>query len=130
VKADSFQRFVLDQLELGGLRGVVCRAMFGGHGLYRRDAFFGILHKGRLYFKTDESTRAGYLKRGMTPFRPNARQTIRTYYEVPIDIVEDSEQLIAWAEGAIKAGRRAARRRPAARGGRRRPGPERAPGLM
>lgn len=106
-RQESFTEFVLDQLR--GLSGLGCRAMFGGHGLYRRDAFFGILHRGRLYFKTDESTRAAYLERGMNPFRPNAQQTIRTYYEVPVDIVEDSEQLITWAERAIKAGRRSAR---------------------
>jgi len=48
---DSFKDYVVDQLrELGN---VDCRAMFGGYGLYRSDNFFGILHKGRLYFKTN-----------------------------------------------------------------------------
>lgn len=99
-KADSFKDFILDQL--AGLRGVACRAMFGGYGLYRRETFFGIVHKGRLYFKTDEASRTAYRELGMKPFRPNGKQTLTTYYEVPVDIVEDQEQLCEWA---AKAGR-------------------------
>lgn len=99
-KTDSFKDFVLDQLD--GLRGVTCRAMFGGYGLYHGDVFFGIIHKGRLYFKTDETSRIAYRERGRQPFRPNARQTLKTYYEVPVDVVEDAEQLVAWAAQAAR----------------------------
>jgi len=95
VNQDSFRDFVLDQLR--ELRGVTCRAMFGGYGLYQSDAFFGIIHKGRLYFKTDERTHAVYLKKGMKPFRPNAKQTLKSFYEVPVDVIEDPDQLTTWA---------------------------------
>jgi DNA transformation protein len=99
VKTDSFKDFVLDQLD--GLRGLACQSMFGGYGLYRRDVFFGIIHKGRLYFKTGDASRARYRERGMKPFRPNARQTLKTYSEVPVDIVEDRDQLVEWAERSV-----------------------------
>ena len=33
MKEDSFKDFVLDQLS--DLRGVTCRAMFGGYGVYQ-----------------------------------------------------------------------------------------------
>jgi DNA transformation protein len=95
---DGFKDFVLDQLS--GLRGATARAMFGGYGLYRGETFFGIIHKGRLYFKTDERTRPAYVEHGMKPFRPNRKQTLKTYYEVPVEIVEDAEQLTAWAKQA------------------------------
>jgi DNA transformation protein len=98
---DSFKGFVLDQLS--GLRGVTCRAMFGGHGLYRGEIFFGILHKSRLYFKTDDRTRTAYRERGMKPFRPNAKQTLKSYYEVPIEIIEDQDQLVEWAERSVRS---------------------------
>ena len=101
LKNDSFKDFVLDQLD--GLRGVTCRSMFGGYGLYRGEVFFGIIHKGRLYFKTDETSRAAYRERGMKPFRPNAKQTLKTYYEVPIEIIEDQEQLAQWAMQAARS---------------------------
>lgn len=96
----SFVRFVLDQLDD---LGVEARAMFGGHGLYAGDVFFGIVHQGRLYFKTDEASRPAYEERGMEPFRPNERQTLTTYYEVPADVLEDDEQLVAWARTAMEA---------------------------
>ena len=35
---DGFKEFVLDQLT--DLRGMTCRAMFGGYGLYREGVFF------------------------------------------------------------------------------------------
>jgi DNA transformation protein len=99
VRNDSFKDFVLDQLS--DLRGVSCRAMFGGYGLYQGEVFFGIIHKGRLYFKIDQRTRPDYTAKGMKPFKPNAKQTLRTYYEVPVDIMEDAEQLSTWAGRAI-----------------------------
>lgn len=98
MKQDSFKDFVVDQLS--NLRGATCRSMFGGYGLYHGEKFFGIIHKSRLYFKTTAATLPMYLERGMKPFRPNARMTLKTYYEVPVDVIEDAEQLTAWAEQA------------------------------
>jgi TfoX/Sxy family transcriptional regulator of competence genes len=72
MKSDSFKDFVVGQLN--GLGGVGRRAMFGGFGLYQKDLFFGMIYKGRLYFKTDKSSRGAYLKRGMKPFRPRPKQ--------------------------------------------------------
>jgi len=36
----------------------------------------------------------------MHPFRPGAKQTLRQYYEVPVDILEDPQELAAWARYA------------------------------
>jgi DNA transformation protein len=100
LKSDGFKDFVLDQL--ADLRGVTCRAMFGGYGLYRRGKFFGIIHKGRLYFKVSQASIADYKQQGMKPFRPNAKQTLKSFYEVPPDILEDIERLTTWAEQAAR----------------------------
>ena len=99
-KDDSFKDFVLDQLQ--ELDDVEARRMFGGFGLYQDETFFGIIHRGRLYFKIDESTVGEYRKRKMKPFRPNAKQTLKSYYQVPVDIIEDADQLCRWAETAIR----------------------------
>lgn len=99
MRADSFKDFVLDQL--GQIPQLRCNAMFGGHGLYQRDTFFGIIHKGRLYLKTTGVTQPDYASRGMQPFRPNRKQRLTHYYEVPVDILEDAEQLKVWAHRAI-----------------------------
>ena len=101
MKDESFRDLVLDQLQ--SLEDLGCRAMFGGYGLYQDDIFFGILYKGRLYFKTDETTVTAYKKLGMKPFRPNAKQTLKSYYQVPVDILEDHDQLADWAQKAIRS---------------------------
>ena len=96
---ETFRDFVLDQLQLLG--EVDCRRMFGSYGLYHDGVFFGILSQGRLYFKTSAVTRGIYVQRGMQPFRPNLRQTLKSYYEVPVDVLEDHEQLTVWARQAV-----------------------------
>lgn len=100
---ESFKDFVLDQLS--ALPELRAKAMFGGHGLYQADRFFGILMDGRLYFKTDEQTRAAYVDRGMEPFvYEKARQTMTIhYFEVPPDVLENREDLVAWANRAVQA---------------------------
>ncbi len=97
---ESFKDHVLDQL-----RGIQpeCRGMFGGFGLYANRKFFGIIFKGRLYFKTTEQTRAAYLERGMKHFRPNDRQQLFSYLEVPADILEETDTLTRWANEAIQS---------------------------
>ena len=71
--------------------------MFGGYGLALHGRFFGIIHKGRLYFRTDQATAPLYRSHHMKPFKPNATQTLKNYYEVPVDIIESAEQLVEWA---------------------------------
>jgi DNA transformation protein len=99
-KDESFKDFVLDQLL--GLDGVEARRMFGGYGLYQAETFFGIVHRGRIYFKIDGTTVKEYHKRRMKPFRPNAKQTLKSYYQVPPEIIEDADQIAEWARQAIR----------------------------
>ncbi|HBH80428.1 MAG TPA: competence protein TfoX [Nitrospira sp.] len=99
-KNDGFKDFVLDQLT--DLRSLTARAMFGGYGLYHRSTFFGIIHNGRLYFKVTTSTLSRHTDHGMKPFRPNTKQTLKSFYEVPIDILEDAEALTQWATDAAE----------------------------
>jgi len=58
--------------------------------------------RSRLYFKTGPLTRRDYVAKGMGPFKPNARQTLKSYYEVPADVLEDAETLRAWALKACR----------------------------
>lgn len=95
----GFKDFVLDQLT--DLRGITCRAMFGGYGLSCGKKFFGIVHKDRLYFKVTPGTAEAYKQQGMNPFRPTSKMTLKTYYEVPPDVIEDPELLVQWAKTAL-----------------------------
>ena len=103
---DSFKEFVLDQL--GALPDVRARAMFGAHGLYSGGRFFGILDEGRLFFKTDAQSQANYIAHGMGPFTYEIKGHVMTmsYHEVPPDVLENREELVAWANRAIEVAAR------------------------
>lgn len=100
-KGDSFEDFVIEQLERLG--GIAVRAMFGCRGIYSHGKFFAIIHKSRLYFKTNEKTREDYVEMGMKPFHYSRKQTLKNYYEVPPDVVEEPDELARWAERSVKS---------------------------
>ena len=125
----SFLGFVSEQLT--SVRGIWSKRMFGGVGLYCDDTFFGVIDNDTLFLKVDETTSARYSTRGMPPFAPiPGKPPMRTYYQVPADVLEDAEALVEWAREAIGVGRRAATAQPrraasGADGGRRQRGPRR-----
>ena len=96
---DRFIDVVLGRL--AGVRGLGCRAMFGGHGLFLGPTLFGIASGGRLYLKTDAAAARDYSRRGMRPFSPD-REVLRTYYEVPPDVMGDAGRLAEWALAAAR----------------------------
>ncbi|HET7174598.1 MAG TPA: TfoX/Sxy family protein [Gammaproteobacteria bacterium] len=96
----SFLDYVLEQL--AETKGLKVRAMFGGHGLYAGQTFFGIVHKGSLYMRTDEGSRPAYLAKGSRPFNPRGAKELHRYYEVPAEVLEDAETLAGWARRACK----------------------------
>lgn len=100
---DSFRDFVIEQL--AALGDVECVRMFGGHGIYGGELFFGIVHDDRLFFKVDDSSRATYEAVGMGPFAPGGKQVLASYHEVPLDVLEDARELCVWARRAMEAQR-------------------------
>ena len=108
---DSFLTFVLEQLD--HVRNVTWRRMFGGVGLYAGERFFGLIDNDRLYFKVDDTTVVDYARAGMTPFRPDPAQAASMkYYEVPVSVLEDGDELAAWARRAVSAAEASARPKP------------------
>lgn len=99
---ERFEEQVLDRL--APLGEVTARPLFGGHGLYWGETIFAIVFGGRLYLKADERSKYDFTTRGMGPFRPNERQTLKSYYEVPPEVLDDPEALLSWAGEAILAG--------------------------
>jgi DNA transformation protein and related proteins len=95
----DFIAYVLDQLDDPTARA---RAMFGGHGLYRGERFFGIVFRGRLYLKVDDATRPEFETRGMGPFRPGPGTTMRGYFEVPPEVLEEAPVFRRWTARALR----------------------------
>ncbi len=114
--SDDYRDFVLEQLAPAGR--VTPRAMFGGVGLYLDGLFFALIDDDTLYFKTDDSNRARYEQAGSKPFCPfpDRPDPPMAYWQVPAEVLEDPDQLAAWAREALavalaKRARRPSRRR-------------------
>jgi DNA transformation protein len=95
------QEFLEDRLRK--LPELELRRMFGGAGIYAEGTMFGILHRGRVYLKTSPSTRAAFVELGMKAFRPPRGAVLKSYYEVPPDILDDEAELVSWARRALAA---------------------------
>ena len=114
VSAD-YLAYVLEQL--AGVDGVSSRRMFGGAGLYSHECFFGLIAEDTLYLRVDDANRARFTTRGMARFRPYADrpELSMNYFETPAEVLEDPQELSAWAAEAIAAARAAAENKPARR---------------
>ncbi|MBX7056976.1 MAG: TfoX/Sxy family protein [Leptospirales bacterium] len=104
----EFVAFLLEQLRpLGAVRA---RRMFGGYGVYRGAQMFALVADGVLYLKTDEGNRAEFEAADQRPFvyeTKAGRRTAMSYFTAPEESIEDSEQLLRWAQSALAAARRA-----------------------
>lgn len=98
----DFCEYVIGQLAQAGR--VTSRRMFGGLGLYLDGLFFALVDDDVLYFKTGDSTRQRYERAGTRPFCPYPDQPDKSmgYWEVPADVLEDPEELAAWAREAMQ----------------------------
>ncbi len=91
--------------------------MFGGVGLYLDGLFFALIDDDTLYFKTDDSNRARFERAGSAPFCPFQDQPDRAlgYWQVPAEVLEDSDELTQWAREAMNVALAARTKRPARR---------------
>lgn len=104
--SDPFRDYVVEQL--AGLGTVTVRRMFGGAGLYWEGTFFGVLDDDVMYFRVSDETRPKYEAKGSGPFAPMPNEApMRGYYEVPADVIDDRDALVAWAREAVLAARAA-----------------------
>ena len=98
--SQDYLDFVLEQFEEFG--GVAHKKMFGGVGFYKEAIMFGGIMGGSLHLKVDDETRPEFEAKGMTPFFHNKKKKgMASYYEVPVEIVEDKTELAKWAAKAF-----------------------------
>src|SRR5690349_2496275 len=104
--SSTFREWVREQLQ-PSVRGLRDRSMFGGVGIYAGDLFFALLAEDRMYMKVDDSNRADFTAAGMEPFRPFAdHDFVMSYYEVPLEVIENRNRLGEWAAKAIEVAQR------------------------
>jgi len=99
--SDDYRDFVLEQLAPAGR--VTARRMFGGVGLYLDGLFFALIDGDTLYFKADDATRARFQRAGSRPFCPfpDRPDYQMGYWQVPAEVLEEADELKAWAREAM-----------------------------
>ena len=97
--------FILDQLS--NWIPILTKRMFGCIGLYADGLMFGIIAKETIYFKVDDSNKNKYLEAGsetLKLFKSNS--VVASFYEVPVEIIEDANQFVVWAEASLEIQKR------------------------
>ncbi len=95
---------IADQLD--SLAPIVVTRLFGGAGLTRHGIHFAFVIRGTLYFRTDADSRPAFEEMGAGPFTygtSTGERTLRNYYEAPVDVLDDPDELNRWAARAWQA---------------------------
>lgn len=96
---------------LAPLGHIVIKRMFGGAGVYCDGLIFAIVDDDQLYLKTDAPGQAAFVAEGLGPFTYPAKNgpgQLKSYWKAPERLVDDTDELLAWAGRAIAVGRNAA----------------------
>lgn len=108
----EFRNHLLDVFQ--PLGAVTAHRMFGGGGLFLDGAMFALVANDVVYLKADDENRATFEAAGMGPFTYERRgkPAALSYWRIPDELLDDEDELCAWAKRAWAAGRRAAAMRP------------------
>ena len=93
--------------QLTPLGGITHRRMFGGVGLSRHELFFALIADDVLYFKADAVTVPDFEAVGCEPFRPFGGDKAMNYWTLPLEALEDPDEMTAWTTRALDAALRA-----------------------
>jgi DNA transformation protein len=108
---DAFGETLIEVL--APLGPVQIRRMFGGSGIFLDGLMFGLVADDVLYFKSDAETTPAYEAEGLAPFRyarSDGRVTVMSYWQAPERLLDEPDEMVAWARKALDAARRAARK--------------------
>jgi DNA transformation protein and related proteins len=98
--SSSYRDFVKEQL--AQVLAVSTRPMFGGLTFFHEGRAFALADDDRLYFKTDATNRPDFEAAGMGPFLPFGDPAKpMAYYELPPELLEDTEALEPWVRKAV-----------------------------
>jgi DNA transformation protein len=91
---------------LRALGPVSVTTFFGGAGIRLDGVQFAFLIEGALYFRVSDRSRREYESLGAAPFTyagKNKQVTVGSYYQVPNEIIDDSDAILTWAVKAREA---------------------------
>ena len=94
---NEFLQYALDIFNpLGKLH---TKTLFGGNAILKNNITFAMVFDGSIYLKTNKDTVEKYLDLNSKPlsYKKNNKTINLRYYEIPVEIIDDEDQLIDWA---------------------------------
>ena len=90
---------------------VTIRRMFSGFGISADGINFALALRSGLYLRADEASFGKFEAAGSQPFSYETRarkMTVRSYWQVPAHLFDDTDEFAVWAREAFAAAQRAA----------------------
>jgi DNA transformation protein len=94
---------------LAPLGPVGSKRFFSGSGLTFEETIFGFVMGDTAYFRVDDASRPKFRAAGSKPFAYSTkarRVTVEAYYELPPELLDEPESLLAWAGEAVAVAQR------------------------
>ena len=120
VASDTFGEFLREQL--APLGRITLRRMFGKTGVFCDGLMFGMVTEDTLYFRVDDGNRAAFKEAEGSPplsYAKQGRSIDLSFWQAPERILDEPDELVAWAHEALAAARRVAAKRERSASGRR-----------
>src|SRR5215469_16283611 len=103
------REFLIDLFSAFG--PVTIRPMFSGFGISVDGVNFAMALRAGLYFRADDVTIPQFEAEGSKPFQYSTRAlsvVVNSYWQLPGQLFDDTEELSQWARAALGAAQRAA----------------------
>jgi DNA transformation protein len=112
VASANFAEFLTEQL--APLGRVTMRRMFGKTGVFCNGLMFAMVTSDTLYVRVDDHNRAVFKEAGSVPplnYQKHGTTIDLSFWRVPDRLLDEPEELVAWARAALAAARRVATKR-------------------
>ncbi len=111
-KDNAYIEYLHELLE--PLGKISAKKMFGGQGIYCNNVIMGLVIAETLYLKVDDESRKLFSDAACEPFvyQTKHKQVAMSYWSVPDEAMESSEQMLPWAKQAYAAALRKAKAMP------------------
>jgi DNA transformation protein len=109
VASDGFAEFLREQL--APLGRLTLRRMFGKTGVFCDGVMLGMVTEDTLYFRVDEQNRAAFKEAEAFPplnYEKQGRTIDLAFWRAPERLLDEPDELVAWARLALAAAHRVA----------------------
>jgi DNA transformation protein len=107
--SDGFAEFLREQL--APLGRISLRRMFSKTGVFCDGVMLGMVADDTLYFRVDDENRAAFKEAESSPplsYEKQGRTIDLSFWRAPERLLDDPDELVAWARVALEAARRVA----------------------